>query len=137
MAKVHVVPLTVQPGVQADEYRDIVRIHHDDRSGIPSGTLIKIAVHSGADRRQRIFAVRGLRNANRGQIRLDSPNQDNLNVELNKTYPLEIAETSLLDKLHWVTCATDPAIRVAAWLAIWSGIIGILGFVVGIVGIIY
>src|SRR5207248_2474521 len=47
-----------------------------------------------------------------------------------------IKETNPWQKLLWAVRATDPAARIAAWIAMWSVLVGILAIVLGGIGVI-
>src|SRR5437762_772436 len=118
--------LRVAECVKEDEYKDIVRVHWTQR-GKPAarvGSIVKIIVAHGVER---IVSIRGLNEKDKGQIRLDFVLRDEMKLTLGHEYDFEIRKTSAWDKIAWACTATDPAARIAAWIAVVSGVIGIIG----------
>src|SRR6266487_431663 len=124
------VKLRVQDAVRDDEYKDIARVHWRHR-GQPStkvGTLVKISFRRGEERVSRIFAIRGVSDKDEGSILLDHVNRNEMRLKLDESHEFTIETTRWWEKLHWACTATDPGARIAAWIAIWSGL-GAIGIV--------
>jgi hypothetical protein len=115
--------LTVKEGFGHDTYKDTLRIHSSHRSGIRSGHLAKIWVTGG---KSAIVAVRGLDDDEQDVIRLDLETRRRLAVKVNETHDFGLRETRFWEAVVWAAKASDPAARVAAWIGIWLGSIGIL-----------
>lgn len=115
--------LTVKEGFRHDAYKDTLRIHSSHRLGIRSGHLAKVWVSEG---NSAIVAVRGLEDEEHNVIRLDLETRRRLGVKVNETYNFGLRETWFWEAIIWAAKASDPAARVAAWIGIWLGSIGIL-----------
>lgn len=121
--------LTVHQAYDFDNYKDIIRIHKSRRGQIHSGHLVRVSVRDG---KSTIAAVRGLDPGEEDWIRLDLAMRRRLGVELGGPYDFTVRRANPWEALQWATKATDPAARIATWIAIWSGIIGTLLGVLGL-----
>src|SRR5262249_35969561 len=81
------------------------------------------------------FSLRGLDNKDLGKIRFDFVARQALKVDIGTTHDFTIEEANPWQKLKWALHATDPVARIATWIALWSGILGVLGFILGAVGV--
>jgi hypothetical protein len=130
------VRLRVGDAFHDDMYKDLARVHWRQR-GTPTlkvGSIVKIAAQEGGER---FVALYGLEDNREGEILLDFVNRGQLNVELNRHSDFTIATTNPWEKLKWACSATDPAPRIAAWIAVWSGILGIIGILLGLYPILF
>ena len=124
--------LKVGEALKGDLYKDIVRIHWQERGKSNTiGAIVGISVDGGS---RHFFSLRGLSDDYKGEILFDHVARTELGLKLNEVYDFAIKETNPWQKLLWAVRATDPAARIAAWIAVWSGIIAILGLVVAIIG---
>src|SRR5205823_4111110 len=108
---------------------------HWEQRGKPSikiGRIVKLSIVGGESR---IVAIRGLDDKDKGKIRLDFVNRNEMKLKLDEEYDFEIRSTGLWDKLVWACTATEPGARIAAWIAVISGVIGIVGLVLAMVGL--
>jgi hypothetical protein len=138
LAVISKVKLRVQDAVRDDDYKDIARVHWHHR-GQPStkvGTLVKVSYFRGDERITRIFSIRGLGDKDEANIRIDHVNRNEMRLKLDETHEFTIETTHWWEKLRWACTATDPGARIAAWIAVWSGILGIIGVILGAVGIV-
>lgn len=115
--------LTVHQGFETDNYKDTVRIHTSQRGGIRSGHLARVTVKDGAST---VVAVRGLDDGEEDYIRLDLETRRRLKVKPGDVRDFELRETSPWEALQWAAKASDPTARIATWIGIWLGGIGIL-----------
>ena len=76
-----------------------------------------------------LIAVRGLADTDAGFIRLDLETRSRLGVELGATYDVEFRTIGFLKKIRWACTASDPAARIAAWIAVWSLVLGVTSIV--------
>jgi hypothetical protein len=121
--------LIVQESVKGDLYKDIARIHWRQRGRRNKiGAIVAISVDGGP---RHFFSLRGLPDEDEGKIRLDHVARDELRLKIGEEHDFAIEETNLREKLLWAVRATDPAARIAAWIAVWSDIIAILSLIVG------
>jgi hypothetical protein len=77
-------------------------------------------------------AVRGLADEEADVIRLDLETRRRLQVSIDEAYDFELAGARFWHALQWAARSSDPAARVATWIAIWSLSIGALISVAGI-----
>jgi hypothetical protein len=125
--------LQVAEAFKQDAYKDIVRIHWRERGKHNKiGSIVAISVDGGP---WRLFSLLGLPDEHKGQIRFDHVSRDELELKLGEVHNFEIKETNVWQKLMWAVRATDPAARIAAWIAVWSAILGILALVIGIIAL--
>jgi hypothetical protein len=125
--------LRVTEAVKEDVYKDIARIHWDERGRDNHvGAIVSIKVDGG---RKKYFSLRGLGNDRFGEIALDHVARTELKLELNDRHEFTIEETSAWEKLKWAVKANDPTARIAVWIAVWSGIVGIAGLVLALIGL--
>ena len=126
--------MRVEDAIRADEYKDIARVHWEYR-GKPTtkvGSIIKLRV---PDRPSRILSIRGLADDRKGQILLDHVNRNEMGLNLGEEYEFTIETTNAWDKLKWACTSTDPAARIAAWIAIIFGVLAALGLLVALIGL--
>jgi hypothetical protein len=117
--------LKITEATNDDVYKDIVRIHWRERGkGNHIGAIVCISVDGG---RSRFLSLRGLPEERKGEISMDHVTRADLHLQLGETRVFSIRETNPWEKLRWAVSATDPAARIAAWIAVWSGGIGIVG----------
>lgn len=114
--------LRVREGYDHDTYKDTVRIHSSHRAGIRSGHLARLSVVGGASA---VVAVRGLADTQKDNLRLDLETRRRLEVELDEEYDFELRETWFWEAIVWAAKASDPTARIATWIGIWLGGIGI------------
>ncbi len=122
--------LMVQPAEQADYYKDMARVHSMYRGGLTSGTLARITVENGGTT---IVAVRGLDSGEEELFRADLETRRRLKIKPGVQYEFTIRAATYKECLQWAIRASDPAARVATWIALWSFGIGI---VLGVIGLL-
>jgi hypothetical protein len=126
--------LQVHEAVHDEVYKDIVRVFWKHREGLEVNSIVKVTANG---RGPRYFAIRGLDPKDENHIFIDWLGRQRFgNLEVGKVYEFTISSTSPWEKLKWACLASDPASRIAAWIAVWSAIIGVLGVVLGIIGVI-
>ena len=134
MGKSHTARLRVTEAVKDDVYKDIARLHWKERGkNNRIGAIVAVRVDGG---RRHYFSLRGLGDDRQGQILFDHVARTELKLELNSEHDFAIDEASVWERLLWAIRATDPAARIAAWIAVWSGIVGVLGLILGIIGVV-
>jgi hypothetical protein len=122
--------LTVKPAYDFDNYKDTIRIHSAYRSGLKSGRMAKVSVVGGLNT---IVAVRGLDDADRESIRMDLETRRRLQVSLQKEYDFTIKRIWPWQAVMWACRSSDPALRVATWIAVLSFALGVLSIVISII----
>jgi hypothetical protein len=116
--------LQVMSAYDGDNYKDMISIHSSHRRGLKSGRLGKVSVVGGEST---IVAVRGLDSLERDLIRIDLETRRRLQVSLDQTYDFTLKRIWPWQAVLWACRASDPALRVATWIAIlsfmlvWSG----------------
>ena len=96
------------------------------------GAIVAISVDRGP---RHFFSLRGLPDEDAGKIRFDHVARSELRLKIGEEHDFAIEETNPWEKLSWAVHATDPVARIATWIAVWSGIVAILGFVIAIIGV--
>jgi hypothetical protein len=133
------VKLAVRQVVEADVYRDIVRIpevHRYDTLGkrVPDGTICLLRVRGTA--RERRIALRGCGKVTEAVVKMDEKTREDLGVTLNAEYDFEIEPQGWLGELRFVWTAHNPAYRVAGRLGVLSGVLGVLGVALGVLSLV-
>ena len=124
--------MTVLEAYDEDVYKDVARIHVSHRQGVKRGGLMHISAPDGC---ATIVAVRGIERPKTDFIRLDFETRARLGVKLNCTYEFGLRPASWTEKLKWALDASDPALRVATWIAVLSAILGAIGFFMSVIQI--
>jgi hypothetical protein len=116
--------LTVKPAYEGDNYKDTIRIHSSYRNGLKSGRLGRVSVVGGEST---IVAVRGLDDTDREIIRIDLETRRRLQVSLNQPYNFTLKTIWPWQAVRWACRSSDPALRVATWIAVLSFVLGLVG----------
>jgi hypothetical protein len=122
--------LTVKPAYDGDNYKDTIRIHSSYRHGLKSGRLGRVSVVGGENT---IVAVRGLDNQDREIIRIDLETRRRLQVSLDKPYDFTLKRIWPWQAVLWACRSSDPALRVATWIAVLSFVLGLVGIGISII----
>jgi len=131
--------LKVERADQEDIYRDIVRIPEKCRVGprdevIPEGCVCKIVLLKTG--RSGYAIVRGTGHREEPIVKMDERLRNILGVEPGDQVELMIQKVGLLGEFYWAWRASDPAYRVAARMALLSIVLGMVGFLLGILSIV-
>jgi hypothetical protein len=119
----------------SEMYKDTVHVHYAERNHMPNGEIVRVSVtHADGARQQSLFAMRGRNREDPGKIGIDFIGGAKLKVEFNQKYQFTFEKASLLERLRWARESADPTARIAMWIAYWSAIIGVAGFVLGVIG---
>jgi len=59
-----------------------------------------------------------------------------LGIDKGQRLSFELTELGWLGKLRWYLKTPDPRIYIPAWLAVWSVVLGLLGFLLGVVALL-
>jgi hypothetical protein len=122
--------LTVLGAYDHDVYKDMARIHISHRGPVKRNGLARVAVTGG---KPVVLVLRGMEPIKRDYIRLDIEVRERLNVVENSCYDFIVEPASAFDHLIWAMKSSEPALRIATAIAIWSFGLGILGVVLGVV----
>jgi hypothetical protein len=127
--------LKVHEAVKDEVYKDMVRVFWKERGPIQHNGIVKLSVKN---HRPRYLAIRGLDAKEKEYIFLDWMTRKDLGgLEIGDECEFTLEEVGLLGKLIWAWRSSDPAARVATWIAIWSAILGITGLVFGAYPIVH
>jgi len=110
-----------------------VRLHKTHRNGIPRYGIAKIV--NTANSKHVVAILLGHEDA--GSVYLDYDARDSLDVAKGQKLQFTVSSTSLLRRLWWYLTINDPIIRIPAWLAVWSVVLGIAGIGLGLASILY
>jgi hypothetical protein len=128
------VDLRVHEALRDEVYKDVVRVFWRHRNGLPVSSIVKVSCNG---RGPFYFAIRGLDEKDQDCIFLDWLGRQRLgNLQPDEIYRFKISTTNPWEKLQWACLAADPAARIAAWIAVWSAVVGMIGLVLGIIGVV-
>src|SRR5438128_10427125 len=98
--------LIVEDAKPGDVYKDMVRIHWQERGKRNKiGGIVSISVDGGP---RHFFSLRGLPEEDKGKIRLDHVACAELELKPGEKHDFAIKETTAWQKLMWAIHATDP-----------------------------
>lgn len=122
--KKHEAELVLKEALRDDVHKDTVRVHWKDRGPFKdkNGQIVRVKVKG----KSRPLVMRGLADDRRGQILLDFVIRDEFGLRDGQIYKFEFSSVGVLGQLKWACKHSDPGIRVATWLGIWLGGIGIV-----------
>jgi hypothetical protein len=125
--------LTTLKARQDDVYRDIARVCEEDRGNIREGTICRIQdLDTG---RSALFAIRGMPQTLNGHIMLDEFGRNRLGIGEQASHNFSFQKVGPLGAIKWACSAADPGARIAAWIGLWSLVLGIAGIAIGIVAL--
>jgi hypothetical protein len=127
------VSLTVRDALRDDVYKDIARVHWSQRGSVRVGSIAKVCVDG---KKTRHLAVRGLADDRKGEILLDHVTRDEMQLKEHDVHNFTFEPTTPWQKVTWACNATDPAARIAAWIAVWSFVIGVAGLLLALYPIV-
>jgi hypothetical protein len=121
--------LTVHQANHDDVYSDVIRAHRHERNCVREGRICKVYVDGKSPK---LFAIRGLPDKEKGWIRLDEVSRDCLSVDECSSHKFYFEEANWLEWVCWSLSASDPASRLAAYIAVWSVVLGIASLAISI-----
>ena len=127
--------LKVGLGFQRDRYEDIARIHRKYRKtrhgdSIPSGKVFHVyCVETG---REAFLIARGLASSKERQIRIDYQVRQKLGVKSGQHYHFELKKADFCGEVWWALHATDTQYSFAARLSLFSLVLGMVSFALGL-----
>ena len=127
--------LEVRRQLSGDVYRDVVRIpenHRRDVEGrhLAEGTIVKLTRTDGGA--SKVVWLRGIEGTTEPWIRMDDKTRNELGVVPNQEYYFEIDTVKAYGKLRWALNSSDPALRIAAWLAVIAVVLGVFSVVLAL-----
>lgn len=125
--------LTVKELATQDCWRDIVRVkkmYRADRTGKPikRGRVCLIGVGSRST-----WVVLHGRHGDEPVIQMDLNTRLSLDVKVDETYDIEMTQLPWFRSLWYPWFASDPGYRIPGQLSLISLLLGVLGFVLGLV----
>ena len=121
--------LKVRELVGSDQYKDMVRVHWRERNKMANGKITRVLVDG---RGPYFLAMRGTNDDQLGTIGLDHLNRDYMELRNGQEASFTFERANWWQALKWAANSADPAGRIATWIAIWSGLIGIAGLILSI-----
>jgi len=123
--------LTVHELPVEDCWKDIARVpkeHRRDASGnrIPRAKICNAIIGE----KHKLLAVRGCPE-NDARILLDSPTRIDFEVQVGKSYEVELRPVSWFGYWRWAWEAADPAYRVPSQISLISLLLGVIGLLLG------
>jgi len=114
-------------------YKDTVHVHSEERGGMKNGDIVRVTVtKDDGSRHSGFFAIRG--RPGKGRIGIDFLGCSRLKIKAGGTYKFAFEGTRCWTKIGWAREAADPSARIAMWIAYWSALLGLAGFVLGVIG---
>lgn len=114
--------LEVHQSLEADVFKDTVRIAETDRQGLNAGRVHRFRANS-----QTFYAIiRGLEADKPLTIRIDQAARSRLGLHIGQSCTFAITQSGFWGQLRWAWNATDPAYAVAARLGVLSFWLGLL-----------
>lgn len=111
----------------------IVRLHHSHRSGIGRYGVARII--NTADRSRSFDAVL-LGHDDETAIYMAFDARQSVGIDKGQRLSFDLKELGWFGKLRWYLKTPDPRIYIPAWLAAWSVVLGLLGFLLGVVSLL-
>lgn len=123
------VELVVKDALRSDVHKDTVRVHWEDRGGFKNGSIVAVTVNG----KTRPLVMRGLNDDRKGQILFDFVLRDEFHLKNDQRYKFVFKSVNPFAQVGWACKHSDPGIRVAAWIAIWSAVVGTILGVIGLI----
>lgn len=111
----------------------IIRLHRSHRSGIGRYGVARIV--NAADPSRSCDAVL-LGHDDETAIYMAFDARQSLGVNKGQRLSFELEELGWFGKLIWYLKTPDPRIYIPAWLAAWSVVLGLLGFLLGVISLL-
>jgi hypothetical protein len=119
----------VVKGVERREWGALrVRLHHSHRDSISRYGIAKI---TNVDNGQAAVAII-LGHDDTENIFMDYDTREALGVKKGETLDFSIEKACLPRSLWWYLTIKDPLVRIPAWLAVWSIVLGVAGIALGL-----
>jgi hypothetical protein len=119
--------------VDEETLKDMVRIPEAFREGLPNRSICELKV--GA--RSAIVFVRGWPGYINPDIAIDEAVREKLGVEIGESHVFKVRRLTRLGQFVWFLRASDPAVRLPAWLSVISLILGVIALGLGAWPIIF
>ena len=114
-----------------DIFKDIARIHKEDRGDIHEGRVCVIIANGHTKR----LIVRGIEGTHSGGIKLDEVTREAMRIENGISYDFSIKEVGIIGNIRWACNVADGGVRISAWIGIVSVLLGIAGILLGGIGV--
>lgn len=123
---------TVVAAPLQDIGKDRVRLHWTRRLGERRFVILKLE-HGG---KRTLVSALG-HEQSKDVIKMDIDLREKLGLAPNDKANISVSLASWHQRLCWYLNATDPAVRIPAWIGIWSVVLGFSSLVLGLVSIFY
>jgi hypothetical protein len=107
-----------------DNYKDLIRVYWSQRGGVNNGRIARVTVDGG---KPHLLAMRGCVEKDKDTVGIDHLTREHMGVEDGQSYSFTFQNASWLEKVLWAANSAEPGARIATWIAIVSGVIGIIG----------
>jgi hypothetical protein len=135
----HAGTFVIQKGLKQDFGREVARMHWSHRPFATRYDVVRISNGNKA-----IYVpILGLDgDQNKGVAKLGYDLRTRLGISAEdissgKKFELKVEKTGFWAQLFWYLSTKDPAVKVPAWLAFWSVLLGLSGFVLGVFSLIF
>ncbi|MCT8989528.1 hypothetical protein NYR54_04345 [Chelativorans sp. SCAU2101] len=112
-----------------DTARDVIRLHKKHRGTIGRHDVVKLSANGNS------CHVSVLGTEEEDVIEMDLDTRLDLGVMHDQTYEFSLTRAGVVGQLRWYLDAKSPAIRIPAWLAFWSLLMGSAGAMLGLLGL--
>ena len=128
----------IKKSLKNDFGRDVVRMHWSHRPFATRYDIVRIS-HEGKYVYAPILGLRGDEKRGIAHIGYDLRKRLGLPDEAtdgDRHFKLTIEKARLFGQLQWYLCTKDPAVKIPAWLAAWSLVLGALSLILSVVSML-
>lgn len=112
-----------------DTSREIIRVHEKHRRGLARHDIVRVSVEDAST------FVTLLGAEEEGEIKMDLDTRLSLGVMYESTYDFTIELAGKWGELRWYLKSDNPSVRISAWLALWSVLLGAIGAIFGVLAL--
>lgn len=114
----------------SDTSQDIVRIHYDNRKGIPRHSVIELR---GNGQKKNVVVLG--HDEKPDEILMDIDTRTHFGVTKDKPYDFEFEAVGFIGKVNYLLKATAPSTFIPAWISVLSLFLGAVGAVLGVISL--
>ena len=96
---------------------------------------MNVSFELGGKRVSRVLSIRGVKQESESEILIDHVNRTEMRLNIGETHEFTLRTTHWWEKVVWACTATDPGIRIASWMAVGFGVLGIIGTLIAAIGL--
>lgn len=124
----------IEKALKADFGREVARMHWSKRRFASRYDIVRIT----HDKRQVLVPILGLDGQENTKVaKLGYDLRTRLGIHLSgDNVELTVEQVGWWGQLYWYLSTKDPAVKVPAWLAVWSVLLGFFGLVLALLSIV-